>query len=43
MFGTDYPMWRRGPELEYLRRLDLDAQEYEKILHGTCEQLFGIN
>ena len=40
MFGSDYPMWRRGPEFEYLRRLDLDAQEYEDIFHGTCEKLF---
>ena len=40
MFGSDYPMWSRRPELEYLRRLDLNKEEYEDICWRTCTQLF---
>ena len=40
MFGSDYPMWSRRPELEYLRRLDLSSDEYENICWRTCLQLF---
>ena len=40
MFGTDYPMWNRTAELEYLRRLDLEQTEYENICYRTCESLF---
>ena len=42
MFGTDYPMWGRLEELEYLRRLDLDADEYEDICWRTCDRIFGL-
>ena len=42
MFGTDYPMWGRQEELEYLRRLDLDADEYEDICWRTCDRIFGL-
>jgi len=40
MFGTDYPMWPAQAELEYLRRLDLDADELEDICWRTCESIF---
>ena len=40
MFGSDYPMWSRRPELEYLRRLDLAKEEYEDICWRTCRGLF---
>ena len=41
MFGSDYPMWSRRPELEYLRRLELDKEEYEEICWRTCARLFN--
>lgn len=41
MFGTDYPMWDPGPELEYLRRLELEREEYEDICWRTCERIYG--
>lgn len=40
MFGTDYPMWSRRPELEYLRRLDISQEEKEDICWRTCSRLF---
>ena len=42
MFGTDYPLFPREPELEYLRRLDLLPEEYEDICWRTCSRLFGL-
>ncbi|MBQ8305903.1 MAG: amidohydrolase family protein [Blautia sp.] len=42
MFGTDYPMFPREPELEYLRRLALSSREYEDICWRTCSRVFGI-
>ena len=40
MFGSDYPMWSRRPELEFLRRLELEQEEYENICWRTCTGLF---
>lgn len=40
MFGSDYPMWSRRPELEYLKRLELENEEYEDICWRTCTRLF---
>ena len=41
MFGTDYPMWPVEPELEYLRRLDLDPDELEDICWRSCERVYA--
>ncbi|MBR2123018.1 MAG: amidohydrolase family protein [Lachnospiraceae bacterium] len=43
MFGTDYPLWDQGPEIAFLKNLDLTDAEYENILRKTCEKTFGIN
>ena len=43
IFGTDYPMWNREPEFEYLRRLDLSAEEYEDICWRTCRTQYRFS
>ena len=40
MFGSDYPMWSRRPELVYLRSLGLGQDEYENICWRTCARVF---
>lgn len=42
MFGSDYPMWNAGKELDRLFSLGLTANEYEMILHKNLENLLGI-
>ena len=42
MFGTDYPLWNQGPELDYLKQLDLTDDEYEDILRKTSIKTFRI-
>ena len=42
MFGTDYPMWRPGPDIDRLLKLDLTDAEYEDIFWRTCAGLFDI-
>ena len=42
MFGTDYPMWHQKPDLDYLKSLELEDEEYENIYHRTCEKLLGL-
>ena len=42
MFGTDYPMWEPGPELDYLDRLDLTEEERRQIFAKTCLDFYGI-
>ncbi len=41
MFGTDFPMWEPGGELERFFALKLTEEERNRILHGTFEELFG--
>ena len=40
MFGSDYPMWTPGIELERFLELDLDDTTRQRILFGNYEQLF---
>jgi len=42
LYGTDFPMWPMGKELERFYALDLTQQERELILHENAERLFGI-
>lgn len=42
LFGTDYPMWDAGRELELLYKLELDEKLLENILWGNAARLFGI-
>ena len=41
LFGSDYPMWDPGEELEYLGKLGLTACETDWILHENAERLLG--
>ena len=43
MFGTDYPMWPQGPELDCLLAMDLTAEEKEKILWKNCAELYRLS
>ena len=42
LFGTDYPMWEPGEEMERFRRLPLTEQEQELILHENAERLLKL-
>ena len=42
LFGTDYPMWNPGEELERFNRLGLTDDEQEKILSLNAMKLLGI-
>ena len=39
LFGTDYPMWNPAEELQRFRRLQLTAEEEEKILFLNAQSL----
>ena len=40
-FGTDYPMWNPGEELQKFLRLPLTPEEQEKILHLNFEKFLA--
>lgn len=42
MFGTDYPMWNVGEELERFMKLPMDDSRREKILYGNAAKLLGL-
>lgn len=42
MFGTDYPMWDAGEELERFYQIPLTDNEREMILHENAERLLKI-
>lgn len=42
LFGTDYPMWRVGEELEKFMKIDLPKKDREKILYNNAAKLLGI-
>ncbi len=42
LFGTDYPMWDPGEELNRFRRLNLSDDEEEKILYLNAKKLLDI-
>ena len=43
LWGTDYPTWDCGSELELFDGLGLDEDEKEKILFANAAQLLGVN
>ena len=43
LWGTDYPTWDCGSELELFDGLGLDEDEKEKILFANAAQLLGLN
>ncbi len=38
MWGSDFPMWDHGEELERFMALELTEEERERIFHGTFEE-----
>ncbi len=42
LFGTDYPMWDIGKELDFLLSLDLDENEKKCILNMNAKKIFSI-
>lgn len=43
LFGSDYPMWDPGSEIETLKKLELNDEDYEKIMHLNIEKLLKID
>ena len=42
LFGSDFPMWNVGDELERLKKLNLSEIQMEKILHLNAEKLLKL-
>ena len=42
LFGTDYPMWTPGEELDRFRKLELTDEETEKILYRNAAELLQL-
>ena len=42
LFGTDYPMWSHGEELQRFLELGLTAEENRQILWGNLERLLSL-
>ena len=42
LFGTDYPMWTPGEELDRFRKLQLSDDEAERILYRNAADLLQI-
>lgn len=42
MFGSDFPMWDPGKEVDLLRSIGLSAEELEKILYRNAQKYLGI-
>lgn len=42
LFGTDYPLWTRQPDVDFLMKLALAEEDYEKIFRRNAAALFGI-
>jgi predicted TIM-barrel fold metal-dependent hydrolase len=42
MFGSDYPMWNPGGELEQLRACGLSEDDWEKITWHNAERFTGV-
>lgn len=42
MFGTDFPMWRPGEELERFFSLGFDMPDNRAMLYGNFARLFGL-
>lgn len=42
MFGSDFPMWDPGKEVDLLRSIGLNEDELEKILYKNAQEYLGI-
>ena len=42
LFGTDYPMWNPGEELERFMKIELSDKDRQKILYDNAAKLLGI-
>lgn len=42
MFGTDFPLWRCGEEIQRVLALDLGDANNEAVFHKNAEKLFNI-
>lgn len=42
MFGSDFPMWDPGKEVELLRSLGLGSEELDGILYRNAQEYLGI-
>jgi len=42
LFGSDYPMWDPGDELERISKIKLTPDELEKVMHRNAERLLGL-
>ena len=42
MFGTDYPLWHQEPDLAYMKTLNLEPEEFERIYWKNAAALFHI-
>lgn len=42
LFGSDYPMWNVGDEIQNILRLGLTDKQNEKIFSGNLKELLGI-
>ncbi len=43
LFGTDYPMWNPGSELECFYSLGLSDEDNKKILHDNAVKVFNLH
>ena len=43
MFGTDYPMWPQGPEVDFVRDLGLPEEDTERIFWKNCAGLYRLS
>ncbi|HEY7165306.1 MAG TPA: amidohydrolase family protein [Candidatus Binatia bacterium] len=42
LFGCDYPFWGIGEGFDSVQRLDIPAEDKEKIFYRNAEKLFGL-
>ena len=42
LFGSDYPTWNIGSELDALFSLGLSAETLRNILYGNCVRVYGL-
>ena len=43
VFGTDFPMWKIGEELQRFSALDLSTEDQAKILYKNACEIFKID
>ena len=42
LFGSDFPMWDHEDELERFNKLELNAEDREKVLYKNAAKLLGL-